>query len=181
MLHDTRYDKKIPQDRTITCTRVVVEYKPQKTDPNRVQITVGGNLADYPEELTTRTADLIITKIMWNSVLSTPGAKYMCTDVKNMYLATPMECYKYMQMKIEIIPQEFMDTYQLHDKVKDGYIYIQIENSMYGLPQAGILANKLLQKRLAPYWYYKVPHTPGLWKHVYNPIQFTLVVNDFER
>ena len=27
--------------------------------------------------------------------------------------------------------------------------------------------------------YYKVPHTPGLWKHATKPVQFTLVVNDF--
>ena len=72
-----------------------------------------------------------------------------------------------------------MNTYQLHDKVKDGYIYIQIERGMYGILQVGILAKKLLRKRLAPYGYYEVPHTPGLWKHVYRPVQFTLVVDDF--
>ena len=56
---------------------------------------------------------------------------------------------------------------------------MQIEKGMYGLPQAGILANKLLRKRLAPHGYYEVPHTPGLWKHISRPISFTLVVDDF--
>ena len=56
---------------------------------------------------------------------------------------------------------------------------MQIERGMYGLPQAGILANKLLRKRLAPHGYYELPHTPGLWKHVSLPIQFSLVVDDF--
>jgi hypothetical protein len=37
---------------------------------------------------------------------------------------------------------------------------------MYGLPQAGILANKLLKKWLARHGYFEQPHTPGLWKHV---------------
>jgi hypothetical protein len=50
---------------------------------------------------------------------------------------------------------------------------------MYGLPQAGILANKLLRKGLAPHGYYELPHTPGLWKHTNLPVQFTLVVDDF--
>ena len=50
---------------------------------------------------------------------------------------------------------------------------------MYGLPQAGILANKLLKQRLAKYGYYEVAHTPGLWKHLSRPISFTLVVDDF--
>ena len=34
----------IPKDRTITYARIVVDYRKQKKDPNRVCITVGGNL-----------------------------------------------------------------------------------------------------------------------------------------
>ena len=73
--------KGIPGDRTVTYARIVVDFRPQKTDPNRVRITVGGNLIDYPYEITTRTADLTTSKVMWNSVISTPGAKYACADV----------------------------------------------------------------------------------------------------
>jgi hypothetical protein len=50
---------------------------------------------------------------------------------------------------------------------------------MYGLPQAGILANQLLARRLAIHGYHQTPFTPGLWGHVTRPIQFTLVVDDF--
>jgi hypothetical protein len=50
---------------------------------------------------------------------------------------------------------------------------------MYGLKQAGLLANQLLQTRLAPFGYYSARHTPGLWLHKTRPISFTLVVNDF--
>ncbi len=50
---------------------------------------------------------------------------------------------------------------------------------VWGLPQAGILANKLLQKRLLPHWYYECANTPGLWKHKTWPIAFTLVVDNF--
>jgi hypothetical protein len=49
----------IPKDRIVTYARIVVDYRPQKDDPNRVRITVQGNLIDYPGELTTRTADLM--------------------------------------------------------------------------------------------------------------------------
>ena len=64
----------IPADRTVTYERIVVDYRAQKKDPNRVRIKAGGNLIKYPYELTTRTVDLITSKIMWNSVISTPGA-----------------------------------------------------------------------------------------------------------
>ena len=50
---------------------------------------------------------------------------------------------------------------------------------MWGLPQAGILANKCLQRKLAPFGYSKCVNTPGLWKHETRPISFTLVVDDF--
>jgi hypothetical protein len=50
---------------------------------------------------------------------------------------------------------------------------------MYGLPQAGILANQLLARSLAIHGYHQTKFTPGLWRHVTHPIQFTLVVDDF--
>jgi hypothetical protein len=66
---------KIPQDRTVTYARIVIDHRPQKEDPNPVRITVGGNLIDYPFELTTRTADMVSSKILWNSVISTKDAR----------------------------------------------------------------------------------------------------------
>ena len=44
---------RIPRDRTVTYACIVVDYREQKSDPNRVLITVGGNLIEYPFELTT--------------------------------------------------------------------------------------------------------------------------------
>jgi hypothetical protein len=51
---------------------------------------------------------------------------------------------------------------------------------MYGLPQAGILAQNLLKKRLAKHGYRPTRHTHGLvWKHDTKPVMFYLVVDDF--
>jgi hypothetical protein len=49
----------------------------------------------------------------------------------------------------------------------------------YGLKQAGLLANQLLQKRLAPFGYYPARHIPGLWLHKTRPIALSLIVGDF--
>ena len=157
--------KRISRDRTVTYSRIVVDYCPQKEDPNRVRITVGGNLINFPGELTTRTANLATSKILWNSTLSTPDAKYACADVGIFYLTTPMVRYEYMRIKAELIPEEFKQQYKLHDKMYKGYIYCEIRQGMYGLPQAGRITNDLLKKRLAYYGYFERPHTPGLWKH----------------
>jgi hypothetical protein len=50
---------------------------------------------------------------------------------------------------------------------------------MYGLPQAGILANELLQRNLAKDGYRPTTHTHDLWTHDTRPISFSLVVDDF--
>ena len=71
----------ILNDRVVTYANIVVDYRPQKEDPNRVRITAGGNLIVYPGELKTRTADITISKILRNRVLSTKNAKYMCLDI----------------------------------------------------------------------------------------------------
>jgi hypothetical protein len=55
-----------------------------------VRITIGGNLINYPYELTTQTADMVSSKIMWNSVISMPNTKFGGADIKNLYLETPL-------------------------------------------------------------------------------------------
>ncbi len=54
-----------------------------------------------------------------------------------------------------------------------------MQRAIWGLPQAGILANKLLRHRLLPHGYYECNNTPGLWKHKTHLIAFTLVVDNF--
>jgi hypothetical protein len=90
MMHDKI--KLIPKDCTVTYARVVVDFRLQNGDPHCIRITTGGNLINYPGELSTRTANLTTSKLMWNSILSTEGAQYMCLDIKNLYLTAPLDC-----------------------------------------------------------------------------------------
>jgi hypothetical protein len=169
----------VPHGRSVTYGRIVVSLRPQKAEVERTRLTVGGNLIDYPGDVSTKTADLTTAKILCNSVLSTPNAKFMGVDLKNFYLNTLLDRYEYMRLSIDIIPDEIIDKYNLRPLVSNGYVYIEIRKGMYGLPQAGILANKLLTKRLALHGYAPTAHTHGLWRHKTRPIAFTLVVDDF--
>jgi hypothetical protein len=94
-------------------------------------------------------------------------------------LGTPLERYEYLRIPIAIIPDEIIEQYNLRALVRDGAVYVEIRKGMYGLPQAGKLANDLLEKRLAPHGYYQCRHTPGLWRHKWRPVLFSLVVDDF--
>ena len=146
-VHFMTHDKitKIPKDHTVTYACIVVDYRTQKSDPNRVRITVGGNLIKYPFDTYTPTANLVIAKLLWNSILSTKDAWYICINIKNMYLQTPMQRREYMKIKVKLFPPEFMKEYNLKEKVKNGFVYMEIRKGMYGLPQAGIFTNNLLR------------------------------------
>ena len=161
MTHDNI--KHIPSNRVVTYAKVVVDFRPQKEDPNRIRITAGGNLITYPGELYTRTADLTTSKLLWNSVLSTPNAKYMCLDIKNFYLSAPLDRFEYMKIPLNLFPQWTKTQYNLDTHALNNFVYIEMHRAVWGLPQAGILANKLLKKRLAPHGYYECANTPGLW------------------
>jgi hypothetical protein len=140
---------------------------------------MGHNLIQYPGDVSKRSEDLTTSKCLWNSTMFTEGAKYMCLDVKNFYLGNPMDYFEYMGIPIKLISQEIIAEYNLLSLVSDGHIYIEVQKCMYGLPQAGILTNQLLARGLAIHGYHQTKFTPGLWRHVTGPIQFTLVMDDF--
>ena len=47
------------------------------------------------------------------------------------------------------------------------------------MPEAGILAQKLLEERLEKKGYTQSEYTPGFWTHEWRPISFALTVDDF--
>jgi hypothetical protein len=88
---------------------------------------------------------MVSSKILWNSVISTKDARFAGTDIKNMYLETPLDWFEFMKILIALLPDNMNKHYQLQEKVLESYIYMEIRKGMYGLPQVGILANKLLK------------------------------------
>ncbi len=60
---------------------------------------MGGNLINYPGDCGTPTADLLTVKLLLNSVISTPNARFMTIKLKDFYFMTAMKCYKYFRMK----------------------------------------------------------------------------------
>ena len=77
----------------------------------------------------------------------------MSLDLKDFFLATPMEHAEYMKVQTKYFPTDISEYYNLHDKEHNGYIYIKIQKGMYGLKQAAVLAYKNLIKNLAPFGY----------------------------
>jgi hypothetical protein len=155
-------------------------YKPNKEEKECTRLTAGGNRINYPDDCGTPTADMTLFKILINSILSTTNAKCIMMDIKDFYLRTPMKRPEYIRLKITDIPEEIIEQYKLKLlAIPDGYVYCEITQGMYGLPQAGIITQELLEKRLAEYGYYQSKIINGLCKHKTRPICFCLVVDDF--
>eukprot|EP00804_Cyclotella_cryptica_P015402 CCRYP_008024-RA/>CCRYP_008024-RA protein AED:0.10 eAED:0.10 QI:0/-1/0/1/-1/1/1/0/936 len=177
------FEHEVPQERKkdVTYGSFVCMIRPEKTDePNRTRFTVGGDRINYPGEVGTPTAEMLVAKLLFNSVISTPTAKFMTIDISNFYLMTPLMRPEYLRVKLTDIPVEIITEYKLRDKVnKNGFVFIEVTKGMYGLPQAGLLANLLLEKRLNKHGYFQSKLVPWLWHHNTRRIQFTLVVDDF--
>jgi hypothetical protein len=176
-----RWDKVlIDRIKDITYGRMCINYCPEKDVSNQTRLTVGGDRVNYPGNCGTPTVDMVTVKLHLNSVISTKGAHYCTIDLKDFYLMTPMARPEFMHMKIKALLAKIIELYKLKDKASsDGFIYIKIQKGMYGLTQAGILAQELLKKCLNKHGDRQSPPTPGLWRHDFRPISFMLCVDDF--
>ena len=104
----------------------------------------------------------------------------MTFDIRNYYLQTPIDRPEYVRIKLSGIPLGFVDKYNLKDFVEaNGWVYFEMKNGVYGLPQSGVLAQALLEKRLKRHNYYQCIITPGLWRTTWRPIMLCLLVYDF--
>ena len=101
-----------PKNRRIDVTygRIVVDYFPPKDDMYITCLTVGRNLIKYQWEAIKGTSYLTMEKLLFSSTISATGVCFMCYGINNVYLATPVEWYKYIRLKLNIIPEEIIEN-----------------------------------------------------------------------
>ena len=78
-----KYKVPIHQLKDVSYGRIVVDYRPQKEEPHITILNVRGSLITYAGDVSTPTADITTEKLIINSTISTPGARYMCCDIKD--------------------------------------------------------------------------------------------------
>ena len=82
--------EQVPKNKKATYTRVVVNKRPEKEEVNRTIITAGGDQLEFQGNTSIETAGLETSKMVFNSVVSTPDAKFMTINIRNMYLNTAL-------------------------------------------------------------------------------------------
>ncbi len=65
----------------------------------------------------------------------------MCLDIKNFYLTAALEYFEYMKTPLALFPAWTVEQYNLRKLALDGWVHIEMRRAVWGLPQAGILAN----------------------------------------
>ena len=99
--------------RVVTYGRVVVDYRPEKSDPYYTRLTMGGYRVNYPGDCGTPTVVLTTVKLLLNSIVSTLNPTFMTTDIKDFYLNTPMARSKHMRLKLSDLPKSVVQQYNI--------------------------------------------------------------------
>ena len=155
----------------VTYGQFMCSVRPEKKEQNRTRFVVGGDRINYPGKVATPTACMLVAKLIFNSVVSTKGAKFMTMEISNFYMITPLNQPEYIRINIRDFPDEIVREYNLKEKTEaDGSVYIAANCGMYGLPHARLLANELLETRLNKIGYQQSKLVPGFWKHKWRPL-----------
>ena len=143
----------------------------------RVRGTHGGH-TDYQGDLAAYTASATTVKILLNSVVSTPSAKFATADISDFYLNTPLDRPEYVKIRRNQIPLRTWAKYNLDTLVfDDNYVMARLDKTIPGLPQSGILSQTALVKHLHSYGYRL--NEGCLLTHTTRPIAAALIVDDF--
>ena len=103
----------VPEGHTVTYWFIVIDYHPQKPEPHRTRLMANGDKLKYPWDVTTPSADLTMAKLLFNSIISTVGAKLFIADVKNFYYNIPLERFEYMQLPLNLTQEVIIQTHNL--------------------------------------------------------------------
>eukprot|EP00975_Prorocentrum_lima_P039813 8365533-Prorocentrum_lima.AAC.1 len=62
---------------------------------------------------------MLVAKMLFNSVISTKGARFMTMDISNFYLMTPLTRPEYIRISLKDIPEEIIIEYKLREIADD--------------------------------------------------------------
>ena len=173
----------IPEDRRKDVTYSSMQVR-EKLDGitkeilRRVRLCLGGDKINYPGNRTANTAALETVKIGLLSAIS-KGESWLNLDIVDFYLGTPLERTEYMSIPVSQLSDAIIAEFDLAPFINNGKVYFAVVKAIYGLPQAGFLAQQRLIQHLAEAGYVQDPHVPLLFKHETRNVTFTLVVDDF--
>ena len=148
-------------------------------DTYRVRLAYGGDNSDYEGERTSTMAEITAVKIAFNTIVSDATLDYCTLDLKDMYLQSTLDRPEYMFMPLAMIPMELRKELGMTHLPESTRILWEVYKALYGMPQAGRLAQHDLVRILKTGGYTMSPTTPCLFTHPTRKIKFLVWVDDF--
>ncbi len=172
-----------PTNQRVAYARIVCRLKKRLNDLTeyRIRITYGRTTpgeSSYTGDLAAYTASVATVKLLLNATV-TEMAHLLTTDITDFYLGTDILSPEYMWIPFKFFTPQLVKLYDLKSLEHNGYILMELNKSIYGLPQAGILSQQKLIAHLNFHGYTECPHTPCLFQHDTRKTKFTLIVDDF--
>ena len=125
----------IPYHSKITYASFVCDYRPLRSELWRVRLVIGEDKLSYLYDTGPPAVSLLETKIMLNSVVwdADKGARFMTLDLKDLFLASPMNNPEYIKMSQHYTPPDIIQKHMLQNL-----------KGVYGLKQASLLVYNFL-------------------------------------
>ena len=109
---------------------MVCDHRPLKTEKYCCRLVVGGDKLMYDNETAAPAANLLGAKLIINSTISTPGAKFITADIKDFFLSSQIPDVEYMKMNLDEIPQDIISKYNMNNiKDKHNYVHFKIKKA----------------------------------------------------
>jgi hypothetical protein len=148
----------------------------------RVRGTYGGNVTDYTGERTAQNAAMSTVKITLNKVVSDTSRIFVTADITDMYLIdNPLDRPEYLRISLADMSPWALKHFQVSKYIHEGAtsVLAEVLTGLYGLPQAGRLAQAKLRRHLADEGYVESKVTPCHWTHPTDDIEFDVITDDF--
>ena len=130
-------------NKKVTYANFIFNYWPFKSQPYRVRLTVGGNQLDCEFNTGYPDPSLLETNITINSTISDVHevARFVGVNLKEYFSDSPINSPEFMYIRRKCFPGDISKQYNI-DAISDadGYLYIRIKKSMYGLKQSAVIA-----------------------------------------
>ena len=176
------FTNKKPSNTKATYYNPVLEYKTDQDNKRivRVRGTGGGDKVVYEFGNTSQVADTIAFKCLLNALASEDG-HLITSDLKDFFLTATLPEKVYLKILWSQLPEQTISKYDLTPNIDSNgvkFIYGELQQALYGLPQANSLAAQALKENLARHEFYETDIS-CLYRHKTRNITLLAHVDDF--
>ena len=110
----------------VAYANMICDHRPLKTKVNRVRLTIGGDVLDYPGDKSSPASSLMEEKLVIKLVIidSHLGANFMSLDIKDYFVQYFLDDPEYLRVHSKYFMIDIQKKYNIASLIaSDGYTY----------------------------------------------------------